>query len=183
MMPMYNNLLMKEPEANDDYVKKFLSIGEVIIATEPTYIWTVLGSCVSVILYSLRKKVSAICHAQLVEKEFSIKIKHESGTITKSEILKNDYRYLGRAVNHMIDELLSLGIQRNEIVASIYGGGQIIENFQNIGLENAESAVKILQDNNLQIVNKDIAGNKTRTIRYYSDTGVTQVKLIDPIAI
>ena len=180
---MYNNLLMKDSEVNEDYVKKFLSIGEVIIATEPTYIWTVLGSCVSVILFSLRKKASAICHAQLVEKEFSTKVKQESEFNSKTEILKNDYRYLGRAINYMIDELLSLGIHRNEIVASIYGGGKIIKNLQDIGLENAESAVKILQDNDLRIVKKDIAGNKTRTIRHYSDTGITQVKLLDPISI
>jgi chemotaxis protein CheD len=120
----------------------------------------------------------------LVEKEFSIKLKHESEIHTpKSEILKNDYRYLGRAVNHMIEELLLLGIHRNEIVASIYGGGRIIENLLDIGLENAESAVKILQDNDLRIIKKDIAGNKTRTVRHYSDTGITQVKLIDPISI
>jgi len=179
---MYNSLLMKDSEVNPSYEKKFLSIGEVIIATEPTYIWTVLGSCVSVILFSLRKKVSAICHAQLVEKEFSIKAIPDSEFHTpKSAILKNDYRYLGRAVNHMIDELLSLGIHKNELVASIYGGGRIIENMQDIGLENAESAVKILQENKLHIVNKDIAGDKTRTIRYYSDTGITHVKLLDPI--
>jgi chemotaxis protein CheD len=179
---MYNNLLLKDCGINEDYEKKFLSIGEVIIATEPSYIWTVLGSCVSVILYSSRKKVSAICHAQMVEKEFSIKIAKSEFNNIKSAI-KDDFRFLGCAVNYMINELLLMGIRKTDIVASIYGGGRIIKNMQDVGLENAESAVKILQDQGVHIIRKDIAGNKTRTIRYYSDTGITHVKLLDPIVI
>ncbi len=51
----------------DTYNKRFnLQIGDIFyIAEEPTIIWTILGSCVAVVFYNKRLKISAICHAQL----------------------------------------------------------------------------------------------------------------------
>ena len=49
--------------------KIFLQPGEVVISTAPQNVWTVLGSCISIVLYSRRLKVSAICHAKLPEQK------------------------------------------------------------------------------------------------------------------
>jgi chemotaxis protein CheD len=181
---MQDSNLLTETETQDTYVKQFLSIGEVIIAPNPAYIWTVLGSCVSVILFSPHRKISAICHAQLVEKEFQVDVHNQSESWAyKPNSTQNDFRYLACSVYYMIDQLLKLGIRKHEIVASIYGGAHVIGKIkQNIGSENADSAHKILEDQGIRVVKKDVGGNKSRTIRFFSDTGVINVKYLDSFA-
>jgi chemotaxis receptor (MCP) glutamine deamidase CheD len=82
----------------------------------------------------------------------------------------------------MIDQLLLMGIRKNEILASIYGGAHVIGRIkQDVGFENANSAIKILQDQGINVIKQDVGGNKSRTIRYYSDSGITNVKYLKSI--
>ena len=162
------------------YSKVFLSLGELIIAEQPTYIWTVLGSCVSVVLYNPRKKVSALCHAQLAEDVVfgNFGSAATTGKYTKQVVL-NDFRYVGNSINHMLEQMQSLGIKKNEIYASVYGGGNVITQFsRKIGDENFIMAYKVLEKHRIAIVRQDVGGSKSRTIRHFSDIGVTHVRVL-----
>ena len=172
-----NTCTLEEPiEVSTSYSKTFLSIGELIISDKPTQIWTVLGSCVSIVLHNPRKKVSALCHAQLTEKE----IFGESGSdLFTKKAVKDDFRYVASSINYMLDKMQSMGINKNEIQASVYGGASIIEKFTyQIGLENANAACSVLEKHGIRVIKKDIGGGKSRTIRHYSDTGITQVRAL-----
>ncbi|MGA2108628.1 MAG: hypothetical protein ABSH25_13400 [Syntrophorhabdales bacterium] len=46
-------------------MKVFLKPGEIYVGEEPAEISTILGSCVSVTMFSKRVRVGAICHALL----------------------------------------------------------------------------------------------------------------------
>lgn len=156
------------------YSKSFLSLGELIIADQPTHIWTVLGSCVSIILYNPRKKISALCHAQLSEN----KISGSTNKKSTSTVIKEDFRFVACSINFMLEKLYAMGIAKNEIYASVYGGANVIVEFTHkIGSDNSDAAIEVLQKKGIKIVKKDVGGTKSRTIRHFSDTGITQVKV------
>jgi chemotaxis protein CheD len=169
-----------EKKSHKTYSKTFLSIGSLLIAEKPMHIWTVLGPCISVILYSPGKKTSAICHAQLVEKEFL------NNNCVNQELLclndkKNfDFRYVVCSIKYMIESLLISGLKKTDIYASIYGGSQNSDSLYSIGLENINIAVALLQEYRIKIIKTDVGGNKSRVIRHYSDTGITDVKYFEP---
>ena len=177
---MYEPLLVPKVVAQPRYAKAFLSLGELVVAKQPTYVWTVLGSCVSVVLYSSRQKVSALCHAQLAETD--VFGKFGMSEVSRQYMLRainNDFRYVGCSINFMLEQLLELGIYKNEIVASVYGGANVIAQFSHkIGDENLSVAFDVLAENGIKIVKKDVGGQRSRTIRHFSDTGVTNVSIL-----
>jgi Chemotaxis protein; stimulates methylation of MCP proteins len=172
--------LLQQSKPQTFYPKAFLSLGELIIADKPTHIWTVLGSCVSVILYNPRKKVSALCHAQMAESRVFGILGKVSGKRTYTEkAVEHDFRFVGSSISYMLDQMLALGISRNEIYASVFGGANLIANFSHkIGKENIDAAIYELERNGVRIVKKDVGGIKSRIIRHFSDTGVTKVRTL-----
>jgi len=170
---MYESTLVIKKEVKENYTKQFVSLGELFIADEPTHIWTVLGSCVSVILRDPRKKISAVCHAQLTEKG----VMDNEAKYQAAE--KDDFRYVACAINYMLDQMLSRGIKKNELQASIFGGASVISGFSHrVGEENANAACKVIENLGIRIVEKNIGGGKSRTIRHYTDSGFTHVKVL-----
>jgi chemotaxis protein CheD len=159
----------------NSYAKAFLSLGELIVAEKPTHVWTILGSCVSVILYNPRKKISALCHAQLSEGKFF-------GCIDNKNIVKavdGDFRFVACSINYMLEKFYALGIQKNEIQASLYGGANVIAEFSHkIGSDNSAAAKSVLQKNGIKIIKEDVGGTQSRTIRHFSDTGITHVRVL-----
>ena len=177
---MYEPALLSKSEVEINYSKAFLSLGELIIADTPTNVWTVLGSCVSVVLYNPRLKVSALCHAQLAETD--VFGKKTRGVLDEKYFdiaVKDDFRYVGCSIKYMLEQFLARGINKNEICASIYGGANVIALFTHkIGTINSIAAVEVLEKYGIRIIKKDIGGEKSRTIRHYSDTGVTHVRVL-----
>jgi len=175
---MNETSLMPQIAIQTTYSKVFLSLGELFVAEQPTHVWTVLGSCVSVVLYNPRKKISALCHAQLSEDSvFGAKSGNAMSEQYSLRAIKNDFRYVRCSINYMLEQMLVLGVHKNEIQASIYGGANMIELFTHkIGDKNFKAACNVLEENGIKIIKNDVGGNKSRTIRHFSDTGVTLVR-------
>jgi len=176
----YVTPLSQQIDIQTIYSKAFLSLGELIVADHPTHIWTVLGSCVSVVLYNPRKKVSALCHAQLAESKV---LGYNAYTLENdkhiAKVVKNDFRFVECSINFMLEKLFSMGIDKREIQASVYGGANVIAEFTHkIGSENSAAAIAALNKNDIKIVKKDVGGTKSRTIRHFSDTGETNVRVL-----
>ena len=170
--------LNEQPERKTNYIERFLLIGQLHISIEPTCVWTVLGSCVSVVLYCPRKKISAICHSQLAEKkEYNHKCSDTCPAPCHKAPVDSEFRYVTCAVGYMMERFLSMGISKNEIKASIYGGSNMLPNIPyDIGGENILVAYKMLSKYGVKVVKHDTGGKKGRTINHYSDTGITIVK-------
>ena len=175
---MYQSSLVPVPESTSVYTKKFLTIGEIYLAESPTYIWTVLGSCVSIVLHNPRLKVSALCHAQLAE-YVDVENRTLKYSLNGSSASKTDFRFVGTSFDYMLDTFLSMGIKKGEIYTSIFCGAHVIPNFtQNIGSDNVNLALSLIQKNGLVLINKDVGGLKSRTIYHHSDTGLTKVRFL-----
>lgn len=153
--------------------------GQLTIAQKGEVIWTLLGSCVSVILYSKRKKVSAVCHAQLPKEGLNSTCKSSCpNPCGKEEGIQ--FKYVTCSLKYMFNEFKKLGIQKDELEVKLYGGSSIldmdVEHKPRIGQLNILAAKVILEQNNLKINVEDVGGKYPRILTHYSDTGITELK-------
>jgi len=160
--------------------EQFLNIGEVIVAKSPKTVWTVLGSCVSVVLYSKEYKTGAICHAQLPEKLNII----ERCTDYCPKPCYNEYdednalRFVSCAISFMLDKLNKTGIPFTSLNAGIYGGSnrfQFMIDNKTIGERNVEIARKLLKGKGIRITKEDVGGSQSRKIIFNLETGKVEV--------
>lgn len=176
---MYGNTIYTQTvSGNTTHVKKFVSLGELHCSSSPTQFWTVLGSCVSVVLHNPRKRISMVCHAQISQKDTFGKFNDNQQKYV-SKACDGDFRFVETAIMHMLEKFYSNGVDKNEIQAGVYGGASVIAEFSHkIGDENVSAALKLLNQQGIRIIEKNVGGEKSRTIRHFSDTGLTQVKIL-----
>lgn len=161
--------------------KIHLNIGEVYITQKPTVIWTILGSCISVVFYNKRLQTGGICHAQLPEKrrlnESCMKacpVKC-SGNGTDS----GRFKFVTCSAQYMLEQFNQYGIQNREIEVKLFGGANVFQTngtAKTVGSQNLEAALKFIQKHNLNLVSKYIGGKTGITIYFHSHTGKVFLK-------
>lgn len=133
--------------------KVFLYPGQFHAAKEPMEITTLLGSCVSIVLFDPVAKVAGLNHYLLAD-------------LPSGE--KPTPRYSQPAFQMLLEECIKLGAKAGNIKAKIYGGGNVISTLasgpQTIGERNVEAAVKLCQSEGISVVEKNVGGEKGRKI-------------------
>lgn len=162
--------------------KHFLRIGELAITSKPMIIWTVLGSCVSIIMYVPSRRFTAISHAQLPEnKKYGIQCMDSCPKPCLYDTQEtNRFRYITCSSRYMMEEMRRRGIASHEIETFIYGGAALYNlRFENmsIGEANVKMAEKIVRHFKLKIAAQDVGGNQSRKILFNTETGKTEVRL------
>jgi chemotaxis protein CheD len=145
-----------------------VKIGEVFVSKEKGILKCILGSCVAVIMYDGKNKVGGISHILL---PFSKKINSEG----------DNFKFANKAVQKLYDEMLKNGGERNNIVAYIYGGAVMFENYKSklladIGSKNIEFAENELKKLEIPYFIKDVGGNYGRRIEFDLNSGKITVK-------
>jgi chemotaxis protein CheD len=77
--------------------------------------------------------------------------------------------------------MLAMGSEKKHIQAKVFGGGEVVETKSNlfrIGERNIEIALKMLQEQKINITAKSVGGTLGRKIRFNTETGVVLMKLI-----
>ena len=141
--------------------------GELFVAREPTIITTILGSCVSVAMFSPRFKTGAMCHALLPE----------NGSTPGSDPL----RFVDHAILHMIGEFSKLGIQRKDIQVKLFGGSDVLATVNDavtVGTQNVIKAFEIIEREKLRLVAQDVRGEQGRKIFFNTCTGEILLKRV-----
>lgn len=153
------------PSGNVKRIPVFLRPGGLHIAQEPTVVTTVLGSCVSVTLFTPLLRVGAICHALL-----------PAGCGAASD--PDGFRYLDRAVFHMVEQLKGLGIRPGEVEAKAFGGAEVLggQTRISVGRRNIEAARAALDRAELRLTAFDLGGGQGRKLFFQTDTGEVFVK-------
>jgi two-component system chemotaxis response regulator CheB len=131
----------------------YLYPGQLAAFKEETLVTTLLGSCVAVALFDPEKKVAGLNHYLLPE---------------PSPFDQLSPRYGTYALAQLIREVEALGGRSDRLQAKIYGGGNVINNILNgpsIGQLNINMAEKILKHLQIPIVEKNVGGQKARTIK------------------
>ncbi len=145
--------------------KKFIHSGQLYIAVNPTYIHTVLGSCVSVCLYDSKRKISAMNHYLL--------------PLWNNDGLQSP-KFGNIAIIKLIEAMEAVGCERKNLVAKVFGGANPNISHQNesllIGRKNMQVAFDILDEYKIKIVAQDLGGIYGRKIMMDSQTGKVQLK-------
>lgn len=145
----------------------YLKPGELYFAEEPTLVTTILGSCVSIVMYNSRLCTGGICHALL-----------PTGSCASDEGL----RYVECSVHRMLETLHERGIQRHEIEVKLFGGSDILKisrtesRIKTIGRQNIDRALAIIREEGLNLVSSDLGGSMGRKLFFYTHTGEVLLK-------
>ncbi|MBF0205341.1 MAG: chemotaxis-specific protein-glutamate methyltransferase CheB [Oligoflexia bacterium] len=144
----------------------FLRPGEIHVATTPTEIRTILGSCISICAYDFRMKIAGMNHYLLPVPEHLDKINQHNHN-------KNDYGIF--AIPELFRAMKEKGCQKKDLLLKVLGGSKAdtSENSQTyqVGKENVEIAKSILKKFGFSADQWEIGGNNGRLVRFLSNSG------------
>lgn len=136
-----------------------VGISDYKTAQAPNKLITVgLGSCIGTIIYDERSKIGGLSHIMLPDSHFFI---------GRQEIKVAKFADL--AIPEMVKEIRKKTTQPPRLKAKIVGGASMFDFGKNqpgqgIGERNIRAVEKVLSDLAIEIVAKDVGGNKGRTM-------------------
>jgi chemotaxis protein CheD len=143
----------------------FLKPGYVFMSQEPTLIYTVLGSAVTVCLWDRKNRYGGVTH--FIYPKIS---KPSEATV----------QYGNVAVLTLIKLLMTDGSKKSSLEAQVFGGGDPISfQAETLGGQNILMAKSILNRQGIPIVSEDVGGSKGRKLVFKSDTNEAVVLKVD----
>jgi len=149
-------------------VKVFLKPGELYIGKEPAVVSTILGSCVSITMFSARLGAGGICHALLPRKFAFRKRQH-------------DFHYVDKSVLYMVREFKKMGVKTNEIEVKVFGGAGIAgaSYKRSVGKANVEMAFNMIKYHDLRAITWNLGGTSGRKVIFFTHTGRVLLKMLE----
>ncbi len=150
-----------------------LKAGEMHCAERPTLVVTVLGSCLSVILYSRRLGIGGICHGLLPSC---------GNQKTCSGDCVEKFRYVDCAMRQMVKIFDRFGVKRSELEVKCFGGADMFSRpieksgLLSVGRQNSEAADEVMKSEGLTLITRDVGGLQGRKILFYTHTGEVLLK-------
>ena len=141
-------------------------IGEYYASSEPTVIHTILGSCVAVCLFDPVNRIGGMNHILLPGKA---DLRHFDVSA----------RYGINAMELLINKIMTIGGDRNWLVAKVFGGGHInstISKENGMGDKNSSFVLEFLRREKIEVISKDVGGTDSRKIYFHTDTGDVLLK-------
>lgn len=147
-----------------------MNIAELVVTTEPVVICTVLGSCVSVCLFTENHYAGGMIHYAL--------------PLLPKNSDETPLRYGDYAITTLITELAKLaGCPPSSLVAKIIGGADNIASehaSQKVGTANVKIARKLLFDSGIRVIGEDVGGDLGRKVLFHIKTGRLQSAFVGP---
>lgn len=146
--------------------KLYLYPGQLLVTKDAMEITTILGSCVSVCLFDSIRRIAGMNHFLLpVNDKYTTDIE----------------KYGDTSLKLMLDKILSMGSKKSEIVAKVFGGGEVLtyenSNF-NIGKKNIEVALDFISDHKIKIISRAVGGTWGAKIVFNTITGIVTHKYL-----
>lgn len=143
--------------------KFYLYPSNIFVSVEPCLITTVLGSCIAICLYDVKKNIGGINH-------FMLPLWNGEGLASA--------KYGNVAMEKLLSEMTKNGANREDIEAKMFGGANLVNLTMNVGERNAETAVRILNNENIKLVAKSTGGTQGRKIIFDTSTGSVHMRYI-----
>ncbi len=143
--------------------------GEYYVTKHNEIITTVLGSCVSACVHDTAAGIGGMNH-------FMLPISEGSGWGGADDLVGSATRYGNYAMEHMINQILKNGGDRNNLEIKIFGGGKIISSLTDIGEQNVQFIRQYIETEGLRLVSENVGDLFPRKIIYYPVTGKVLVK-------
>jgi chemotaxis protein CheD len=147
-----------------------ISPGEYYSTNEDEIIQTVLGSCISVCLYSESYFLTGMNHFMLPESVLSETVFHTSSG-----------RYGMYAMELLIADFIKNDIPTSQICAKVFGGSNLLgerKNKDSIASSNIKFIIDFLNKEKIPIISSHLGGNKARKIMFYTRSKKVQMKEI-----
>jgi chemotaxis protein CheD len=167
-----------------DRVEVFLKPGEWFVGDASHRIRTVLGSCVSVTLWSPLLRVGAMSHFLLATRGGP----HPPADAVGLDLRRLDGRYGDEALRLMLHELARRKVAPATCEAKIFGGGNMFPAQTRgaagpaVGRRNGEAARQLLQALGIQVVSESLFGDGHRQVAFDIDTGDIWARQLAPAA-
>ena len=136
----------------DGVIEVFLQPGELYFGDRHTRIRTLLGSCVSLVLWHEHEQLGGMCHYMLPSR------RHRSRQL--------DGRYADEALHLLRQEIRASGTQAEDYRISLFGGGNMFGDLtqHNIGAMNISAGLKLLAAHGLQCHAQHAGGDRYRNL-------------------
>ncbi|MEA3553863.1 MAG: chemotaxis protein CheD [Campylobacterota bacterium] len=145
-----------------EFEKKFIHSSQLYVATEPTEIHTVLGSCVAVCLVD--------------QSTFTAGMNHYLLPLWNNDGIPSP-KFGNISIVKLIEAMEQVGCKRKNIIAKVFGGSSPSGlTSSQVGSRNIEIAEDILSDYGIKIVGKDVEGINSRKIVLNSVNGKVILK-------
>ena len=148
------------------YVAKILP-GECYVTTNDELVATVLGSCVSACIRDKVFGIGGMNHFMLPASE---------GSSRRGSWLSEANRYGNFAMEHLINEILKNGGERNNLEIKLFGGGKVVGNMSDVGKRNIDFVLDYLNTESLAVIAQDLGDVFPRKVIYFPMTGRVKMK-------
>lgn len=139
--------------------------GQYAVSCDPgVMLITVLGSCVSACIYDPLVAIGGMNH-------FLLPTCGELETVDRPE------RYGEPAMRALVDDLYSLGAERRNLRAKLFGGRSRKSSGYDPGSLNAAFARRFLLEEGIKLVDASLGDDLARWIAFHPTTGRVQMKL------
>jgi chemotaxis protein CheD len=148
--------------------KVSINPGEVCFSSNPIVVSTILGSCLSITMFSRELKYAGISHCLLPTNKDCNSDCNNCFT---------PFKYVDCSIVHMLKKFDRLKIQRKDIEVKIFGGADVFKNsskngkISTVGRQNIKMAKETLEKNNMYIAASDVGGEFGRKIYFLTETG------------
>lgn len=146
---------------------KLITQGEFAIGTQDVdVISTILGSCVAACLWDPVAGVGGMNHILLPD-------------------VSNDLCGIsGVGVNAMellINEIIKQGGQKSRLQAKVFGGGQMLPLFSEVGKRNIQFVLGFLEDEEIKCYANSLGGQQARRVQFWPHSGRARQKMLDRV--
>jgi len=153
-------------KGNETNVAKILP-GELYVTKLDEMITTVLGSCISACIRDPDKSIGGMNH-------FMLPVAKDNNLLKSKD--SSAARYGNFAMEHLINEILKHGGQRENLEVKLFGGGRVLSHMTDIGKRNIEFVLEYINLEGLTLVSEDLGDLCPRKVQYNPLTGMARMK-------
>ena len=147
---------------------KTINAGEYYISDKDEFIGTLLGSCIAVCLYDPVHQISGMNHFMLPGKIMSMNIFNDKSA-----------KYGIIAISKLLDDMISKGAEKKNLISKLFGGGSIIEYESKtitVPTDNIRLANAMIELEDIPIVQMNVGESFTRKLLMDVKTGKVFLK-------
>lgn len=152
---------------NQIWAAKILPGQLYVTAAADEVICTTLGSCVSACIRDPDAGIGGMNHFML-----PLKDGHSSNSW-----MDQATRYGSYAMEHLINEIMKAGGDRNRLQMKVTGGGHVIRNMSTaVGQRNIDFVLNYAEVEGIELISQDLGDIYPRKVMYYPASGRLRVK-------
>jgi len=168
-LPGFSHINRYWDKTTSKHVAKILP-GEYYVTAHDEFITTVLGSCISACIRDPIFGIGGMNHFMLPIN------KTGDPRAWGANVVSSATRYGNFAMEHLINGILTNGGQRKNLEVKVFGGGRIIGNMTDVGMNNIDFVRDYIDAEALKLVAEDLGDIYPRKVMYDPKTGKVKMK-------